>query len=186
MNKFKYRFLIYITIIITILIGIGSNGCKNNSTKDINVVLIVIDTLRSDHLPFYGYKKNTSPFLLELSKNSTLFKNAFSASSWTSPATASIFTSMYPFQHGVLMGLLAIRNAQKIDPNVVLNRIPEKITTITEVLKNNGYKTFGVSDNLNIDHRQGFSQGFDKFKTFMYKQAPNVNKTIKSWKKERK
>jgi arylsulfatase A-like enzyme len=161
-----------------------TNGCKGKKTNDFNVVLIVIDTLRSDHLPFYGYEKNTAPFLWELSGKSVVFENAFSASSWTSPGTASIFTSLYPFQHGVLMGLLAIRNAQKIDPELEVNRIPEEIDTITEVLKENGYRTYGVSDNLNIGERQGFTQGFDKFRTFMYKQAPTVNRTIKRWHKE--
>ena len=161
------------------------NACgTKKKLKNFNVVLIIIDTLRSDHLPFYGYEKNTAPFLWELSKKSVVFENAFSASSWTSPGTASIFTSLYPYQHGVLMGLLAIRNAQKINPDLEVNRIPEKVTTITEVLKDAGYETYGVSDNLNIGERQGFTQGFDKFRTFMYKQAPTVNSTIKKWSKK--
>jgi len=181
-KKKIYSILIMVAVVLAIVTGFS--GCKNNKTKHYNIVLIVIDTLRSDHLPFYGYIKNTAPFLMEMSKKSIVFKNAFSASSWTSPATASIFTSMYPFQHGVHMGLLAIKNAQKIDPNIIINKIPEEITTITEVLKENGYNTFGVADNLNIDSRQGFTQGFDKFETFQYEEAPNVNKTIKKWKKE--
>jgi arylsulfatase A-like enzyme len=167
--------------LITLTVILINGGCKSKK-KNYNIVLIVIDTLRSDHLPFYGYKKNTAPFLWELSKQSTVFENAFSTSSWTSPGTASIFTSLYPYQHGVLMGLLAIRNAQKIDPNVTINRIPEEITTITEVLKKEGYETYGVADNLNIDKRQGFTQGFDRFRTFMYRQAPKVNETVKKWK----
>lgn len=181
-NPMKFKTLLII-LSLTLVMLFSFGNCKK-AVKDYNVVLIVIDTLRSDHLPFYGYKKNTAPFMLELSKQSTVFENAFSTSSWTSPATASIFTSLYPFQHGVLMGLLAIRNAQKIDPNVTINRIPAKITTITEVLKNAGYETYGVADNLNIDKRQGFSQGFDRFRTFMYRQAPNLNETVKKWEKK--
>ena len=161
---------------------LGSCSRKAGETSDFNIVLIVIDTLRSDHLPFYGYEKNTAPFLWDLSKKSVVFENAFSASSWTSPATASIFTSLYPYQHGVLMGLLAIRNAQKIDPDIKVHRIPEEITTIAELLKEQGYRTYGVSDNLNIGERQGFTQGFDRFRTFMYKQAPNLNQVVKGWK----
>jgi len=179
------RLLTLAAIIIAIAVTIGwTTGCKNKATKDYNIVLIVIDTLRSDHLPMYGYKKNTAPFMTELASQGIVFENAFSASSWTSPATASIFTSLYPYQHGVLMGLLAIRNAQKINPNLTINRIPEKIETITEVLKKEGYQTYGVADNLNIGKRQGFTQGFDKFRTFMYKQAPNVNETALRWKKK--
>ena len=168
-------------LLVVLLVFFAVHGCKSKKVKDVNVVLIVIDALRSDHLPFYGYEKNTAPFLGELSKKAVVFENTFAPSSWTSPGTASIFTSMYPFQHGVLMGLLAIRSAQKIDPNVKINRIPEKITTLTEVLKKQGFQTYGVADNLNIDKRQGFTQGFDEFKTFMYRAAPTVNATVKNW-----
>ena len=179
-----YRKKVVTLLILALVIFFSFTSCTQKNVKDYNVVLIVIDALRADHLPFYGYEKNTSPFLWELSKQSVVFENAFSASSWTSPGTASIFTSMYPYQHGVLMGLLAIRNAQKIDPNVKINRIPEEINTITEVMKKNGYRTYGVADNLNIGERQGFTQGFDKFETYMYKAAPKVNQTVKNWKNQ--
>ena len=180
----KKKYITRLFLVLIILFSFFFDNCKSKTkeVKDFNIVLIVIDALRSDHLPFYGYEKNTAPFLLELSKKSVVFENTFAASSWTSPATASIFTSLYPYQHGVLMGLLAIRNAQKINPNVKINRIPEEITTITEVLKKQGYQTYGVADNLNIGKRQGFTQGFDKFRTFMYRQAPNLNDVVKKWK----
>ena len=73
---------------------------KSKETKP-NVVLLVIDTLRSDHLPFYGYSKNTAPYLSKLAKRSAIFENSYSTSSWTAPATASILTSLYPVQHGI-------------------------------------------------------------------------------------
>lgn len=170
-------------LMLVVMLAVAFSGCGKKA-KDYNVVLIVIDTLRSDHLPFYGYDRGTAPFLTELSKQSIVFENAFSASSWTSPATASIFTSMYPYQHGVLMGLLAIRNAQKVDPNLEINRIPPEIETIAEVMKKNGYQTYGAADNLNIDDRQGFTQGFDKFRTYMYRQAPNLNEVVTKWHKK--
>jgi choline-sulfatase len=178
------RTKVFALLMAILVIFFSFNHCKQSKVKDYNVVLIVIDALRADHLPFYGYEKNTAPFMWELSKQSVVFENAFSASSWTSPGTASIFTSMYPYQHGVLMGLLAIRNAQKIDPNVKINRIPDEIDTITEVMKKNGYRTYGVADNLNIGEKQGFTQGFDKFETYMYKEAPKVNQAIKNWKSQ--
>jgi len=176
---------VWLLVLTIFTLYFASNGCKKNKKKnDFNVVLIVIDALRSDHLPFYGYEKNTAPFLWELSKKSVVFENVFSTSSWTAPATASIFTSLYPFQHGVLMGLLAVRNAQQTDPTIKVNKIPEEIETIAEVLKKKGYQTYGISDNLNIGKMEGFTQGFDKFKTFMYEKAPAVNAVVKKWKKE--
>jgi arylsulfatase A-like enzyme len=178
MIKRKY---IALMLVLFSIFAVAAGCRKERKLKDYNVVVIVIDTLRSDHLPFYGYKKNTAPFLWELSKKSVVFENAFSASSWTSPGTASIFTSLYPYQHGVLMGLLAIQMAKKIHPDVKVNRIPEEIKTMPEVLKEAGYRTYGISDNLNIGKLQGFTQGFDKFRTFMYRRAPTVNNTAKKW-----
>jgi choline-sulfatase len=174
-----------IQLLILLLVFVFSNlSCHLRKVKNYNVVLIVIDTLRSDHLPFYGYKKNTAPFMSDLARQSVVFKNAFSASSWTSPATASIFTSLYPFQHGVLLGLMAILKANAEDPSIRVNRIPEEIETLPEVMKKNGFRTYGVSDNLNIGIKQGFTQGFDRFETFNYNGAPRVNDVLKKWKPE--
>ena len=176
------RKAIFALLLMIVVVFFSADNCKQRKVKDYNVVLIVIDALRADHLPFYGYEKNTAPFLWELSKQAVVFEHAFSASSWTSPGTASIFTSMYPFQHGVLMGLLAHRQALKENPDLKIDRIPQQITTIPEVMKQYGYQTFGVADNLNIGEKQGFTQGFDQFKTYMYQQAPKVNQTVKEWK----
>jgi choline-sulfatase len=167
-----------------IAILLGSHACKPKEPANFNVVLIVVDTLRSDHLSFYGYPQETAPFLSHLAGRSTQFENVFSASSWTSPATASIFTSLYPFQHGVMMGLMAIIKTQKIDPKIKVNRIPGEIDTITEVLKRNGFKTYGISDNLNIGKKQGFDQGFDRLRTFNYQGAHHLNALLKKWKND--
>ena len=159
-------------LVLTILII--QPGCTKKHEP--NVVLIVLDTLRADHLPFYGYYKNTAPFLTELSTRSVVFENVFSASSYTSPATASIFTSLYPFQHGVYTGFFTSKQ-KKIE----LNRIPERIKTITEILKENGYETYGVADNINICKEEGFTQGFDKFKQFHYVQEQKMVQRLREW-----
>jgi arylsulfatase A-like enzyme len=142
-------------------------------------VLIVIDTLRADHLPFGGYERNTAPFLSELAAQGIVFESAHSPSAWTAPATASIITSLYPLQHGVLTGLLAT-DELKID----LNRIPSDVETMGEVFKSNGYATFAVADNLNICEGEGFHQGFDYFQTFRYAAADAVNRQVLAWKNQ--
>ena len=148
-----------------------------------NVVVIVIDTLRADHLSFGGYKKNTSPFLSEFAGTAVVFEKALATSCWTAPSTASIFTSTYPFQNGVVTGFLAYRREKGVDPHVKLNRIPAEMTTIAEVHKDAGYKTFAVTDNLNICKAEGFDQGFDRFQNYNYETADAVNKQLKLWEK---
>ena len=149
-----------------------------------NVVLVVIDTLRADRLPFYGYPKETAPFLSKLAARGVVFDKAFATSSWTAPATASIFTGLYPFQHGVVMGLFAQKKLIKRYPYIKINRIPEKVTTLPEVFRRGGYRTFGVVDNPNISPWQGFEQGFDRLMRSMHKGAGFLNQQVLDLEKE--
>jgi arylsulfatase A-like enzyme len=153
------------------------SGCKGQGpAPEPNVVMIVIDTLRADHLPFYGYDKNTAPFLSKLAKDSVVFENTFAVTSWTAPSTASIFTSLYPFQHGVVTGYFASKGFK-----LELNRIPDKVTTIPELMKANGYKTYGLTNNINIGKAIGFDRGFDYFVRFFYKDEPKMNRKLAAW-----
>ena len=114
-----------------------------------NVILIVIDGLRADHLTPYGYSRNTSPFLDELASRSVLFENAISQSSWTKTSVASLLTSLYPDAHGVR------------SPTDVL---PASARILPEVLQEHGYRTFAIHGNPWLEERFGFDQGFDDFR----------------------
>jgi arylsulfatase A-like enzyme len=173
---------ISILVLAAILLPLTISSCKKNSGP--NVVVIVIDTLRADRLPFYGYSKDTMPFLNSLAPRSSIFAKAYAGSSWTAPATASIFTGLYPFQHGVVMGLLAQRKLIKKNPAIKINRIPENVQTLPEVFKAHGYRTFGISDNPNISEAQGFAQGFDKLICFTHQGAKNINQKLLELEKE--
>ncbi len=166
------------------LIGIIYNGDSKAVWNDEavvqkgnpNIVILVVDTLRADHLPFYGYTLKTTPFLAKLASQSIIFDNAYSASSWTPPSTASIFTSLYPFQHKVVMAL-----QDSVEVKIALNRIPERLETIAEFLKKQDYKTYAATDNINICKDEGFDQGFDMFVNHDYDTAEVVNGHVKEW-----
>ena len=133
-----------------------------------NVVVVLIDTLRPDYLGFYGYEKEYAPFLAELAQKGVVFERAFSTSSWTAPSTASLFTSLYPPQHGITEGFLMHRNRNKRRADegaetIALNRLPSEVRTLPEVFQSMGYKTFGLTANINIGDEIGFSRGFDRF-----------------------
>lgn len=64
-----------------------------------------------------------------------LFERAYSASSWTSPASVSINTSVYPFQHGVVTGFLATKRGQKLDSTITLNRIPDEKKDLSDQME---------------------------------------------------
>jgi arylsulfatase A-like enzyme len=65
------------------------------------VFIICADTLRADHLPVYGYPRDTAPNTVEFSKDGVVFENAYAQSPWTLPSHMSLFTSLYEYNHGV-------------------------------------------------------------------------------------
>jgi len=153
MLRKRYIFLVLVFIIFFF------NYCRRYSQP--NIVIVLIDCLRADYLEEYGFKENRAPFLKSLQHNSVCFEKAFAASSWTAPSTASMFSALFPFQHGVTMGLMAQMKIIEIDPSIRINRIPDAVQTLPEILKKVGYSTWGFSDNSNISPKQGFGQGFD-------------------------
>lgn len=164
--------------------GCSKKELSEVDTGKLNLVFILVDTLRADHLPFYGYNKDTAPFLHSLAKESIVFDNAFSTCSYTAPATASIFSSMFPSQHGVITGHFANLKLQKGSPSVKFDQIPEEITTLGEEMSSNGFNAFGLADNLNIAKTTGFAQGFSKFVTYEDKGSRVMNQTLMEWKPE--
>jgi arylsulfatase A-like enzyme len=149
------------------------------------VVVVVIDTLRADHLPAYGYKVDTAPFLSRLAREGVVFERAYSPASWTAPATASLFTSLYPVQHGVVLGLRVTGRLKAVDERVRLRTLPESLETLPEVMKRSGYATFAVTHNLNISAKMGFAHGFDRFENSTKEDtADRLNARLMAWKKD--
>ena len=150
-------------VLLAALLGFAAPACSGLFRARPDIVLIVIDTLRRDHLPPYGYEKPTAPFLASLASRGAVLENAYSTSAWTAPATASLFTGLYPLQHGVVLGRFAVRQLQAEGVPVRLNRIPQEAVTIPEALKRGGYATHAVVENSNVRPELGFDQGFDSF-----------------------
>ncbi len=143
-----------------------------------DIVLIVIDTLRRDRLPFYGYGRDTAPFLGRLAAEGTVFDNAYSTSAWTAPATTSLHTSLYPFQHGVVMGRTAVKALKNKGVRVLLNRIPKRATPLAEALQAAGYTTFAVTQNPNLTHELGFDRGYASFNPVEGRSAGAITRRL--------
>jgi arylsulfatase A-like enzyme len=71
-----------------------------NGASDQNVVFVVMDTVRKRNLTVYGYDKPTSPALERFAEEATVFEEAVAPAPWTLPVHASMFTGLYPSQHG--------------------------------------------------------------------------------------
>jgi arylsulfatase A-like enzyme len=110
------------------------------------LIWISIDTLRADHLGFYGYGRPTSPVLDRLARESVVFDDAVAPASWTLPSLTSQFTSRYPSQHGARLETF------KADASQV---------SIFEVLARSGFSVLGVSANAFVSPKFDTAGGFD-------------------------
>lgn len=166
---------LYMKVLLILLLGIL--GCsKTEDIKGKDVLFVLIDTLRADFLPMYGANHAKTPFLQEIANQSYLFERAIAPSSWTAPSTASLFTSLFPSQHGVLTGFFVSKRLQEKTTTFKFNKIPKNVPTLPELFKRKGYTTLGAADNMNIGAEFGFDRGFDKLITLQHKTAPELNK----------
>lgn len=117
-----------------------------------NVLVIIVDALRADHLSTYGYTRATSPHLTSFAARGALFSNAIAPASWTLPSHASLLTGRLPHDHGV------DRPDSYLGP-----RLP----TLAEAFRSRGYRTAGFSANWwFFARRLGFGRGFMHFEDF--------------------
>jgi len=167
-----------VSSLVLFILFIGGCSSQDTSQDDFNIVLITIDALRADHLSCYGYERKTTPNIDRIAEQGILFKNVIAPSSWTVPSMASLFTSVYPSNHRVTESIFYKPAEEK-------HILSKELTTLTEILKANGYTTFGVSSNVNLDEKRGFKRGFDYFKHLKKLSiAPLVNKSVCLWEDE--
>lgn len=168
--------------LLTVLLLAGCGAGREREQP--NVLVVLVDTLRADRLPFYGYGEDTAPFLTSWARRSVVFERAWAASSWTAPATASVFTGVYPHQHGVVVGMQVGNHMRKLASEYELSRLPVELETLPEFLRSVGYRTFGVADNPNIGTELGFEQGFDRFVCYPALDSEQVTATVREWSAE--
>ena len=143
-----------------------------------SLLLITIDTLRADRLPFYGYKRNTAPFLGKLAEHGIVFTNAYSTSSWTVPAVTSMVTGVYPSSHGITRGSIKKAHVYR------QVRIPRKLPNLPEQLQALGYRTYAITANTHLMKDLGFGRGFDRYDCIGFCTAEKVNRVFLEWKQE--
>lgn len=115
---------------------------------DLNVVFVLIDTLRSDRLSAYGYERETSPIFDALAGSGILFRNVLAQSTWTKASMASLWTSVYPSASGITR---------------FNHGLPKAVESPAEILKREGLRTVGIWRNGWIAPNFGFGQGFDLY-----------------------
>lgn len=143
----------------------NEHSAESESLPDITVV--VIDTLRADHLGTYGYQREdgevTSPNIDAFAQTGIVFENTWSQAPWTRPSMASLHSGLFCSGHTV---------------NQVYDMLPEDATTLAEMANQRGYRTAGFSANANVGVTYGFGQGFEELWTV---GKPRTLSTFTRW-----
>jgi arylsulfatase A-like enzyme len=135
-------------VILAAILAVGGFLALREMKEKVNLILMSVDTLRPDHLGCYGYARDTSPSIDRLAREGALFRNAVSQSPWTLPSHASMFTSLYSREHGV------VRDDRSLAP---------RFDTLAEYVKDRGYRTAAFTGGGYMHRRFGLSQGFEVY-----------------------
>ncbi len=139
------------TIALMIIIILTGTGCNPAGSEKPDIFLIIIDTLRADHLGCYGYDRNTTPVLDSLAESGTLFSRCQAQAPWTLPAHASIWTGLSVASH-----MAGIRD-------MITYGLSSDFDNIATILKSEGYITLGFVNVVLLNNSFGFANGFDHY-----------------------
>jgi arylsulfatase A-like enzyme len=144
-------------ILITIACLLASCQRSEFAVKKPNIIFLMLDTLRADHMGGYGYERDTTPNLDAFASENLKADFAVSTAPWTPTSVASMFTGLYPSSHGMIPP-----NDREIAKSK-MSKLASSHLTMAEILKGNGYKTIAVSPNPWITKEFGYTQGFDEY-----------------------
>jgi choline-sulfatase len=170
MQTIKKVLVLSVTVLI-LIVAVALLFFRDQDTEKLyrcpgcNVILITTDSLRSDHLGYMGYERDTSPYLDTIAKEGVVFTKHYAQSSFTPPSLASIMTSQYVAEHGL----------------IEWNELSDDKLTISEILKDNGYQTiaFNAGPHLNwVNLDQGFKFNYVGSK---HRAGRLMNKRVLDW-----
>jgi arylsulfatase A-like enzyme len=140
----------YLIIFILIVAALFIRCAPAESSQDRpNVLFIIVDTLRADHLGCYGDKNIKTPNIDGIARQGTMFRNAFTQVPLTFPSHTTIFTSTYP------------QYSNMYDNGS--NRLDSKAVTLAQLLQDNGYSTAAFVSTVVLDSKYGLNKGFQTY-----------------------
>lgn len=126
-----------------------------------SVIVVVLDTVRADHLSLHGYRHRTTPVLEKFAEECLVCDSARSTASWTLPAHGSLFTGLYPSQHR----MHSYRPDERSKEQMLLAAYPmtSTILTLPQVLQQSGYQTAAIFANPILNPHFRLDRGFDAY-----------------------
>lgn len=148
-------------------------GPKAAVTRPKGILVLLVDCLRADHLAAYGSKLGATPNLDRLASEALVFDRASSVASWTRPSVPSLWTGLYPSEHGLTD---LIQNGKGTRGGV----LSDDAVTIGEAMQAAGFRTAMVGNQFQLSPRFGMAQGFDLYQNNI-KSAHNIHENFLGW-----
>ena len=148
----RLRTFLFSFLVIGLLISVGIVGMTwrhSVSRPKINLLILTLDTTRADRLGCYGYSAASTPTLDAIARSGLRFDRAYSPAPLTLPAHASLFTGLYPPEHG-------LRTNGR-------GRLDESLPTLAELLQKAGYDTAAFVSSFVLDKRFGLDRGWSHY-----------------------
>lgn len=142
-----------------------------------NVLVVVIDALRWDHLGVNGDPEPTTPCIDSLAAQGVSLE-AFAHSTWTKPSIATLFTSLYPTQHGIWR--VGIKSRGELRSEILRTRW----TTLAERFHDAGWATGAAVNQVHLSPRYHFDQGFERYDWVRGKDAFKLVELLLTWLRE--
>jgi arylsulfatase A-like enzyme len=154
-------------VIALLIINLGNIlDSKLIKTQSPNILLVVADALRADHLGCYGYDLPTSPFIDRFAGSSVLFENHMSNASWTKPSMGTLLTSLYPHEHRAIYWT---------------DNLQCSSLSMAELFLNRNYRTMAVQTNPSITSQHNFSQGFQVYTELPIDSGQKATEEFNAW-----
>lgn len=165
---------IWLSVIFFCICIFACGGSEEGSSEDIhasvevtaasnnrNVILIIIDTLRADHLSCYGYRRFTSPSIDSLAAAGTMWTKAYAQAPWTLPAHATMWTGLTVRSHGTEID--ALESQSESGYSKFLRMLDPELPALPVILEQNGFSTYGIANTVILGEEFGFDVGFQRY-----------------------
>ncbi|MFO7662229.1 MAG: sulfatase [Chloroflexota bacterium] len=166
--------LVFLMTVLTALLTIArperESTARAATSNQPNIIFVVVDALRADHVSAYGYERPTTPNLDAFMADGVRFNEATSNSPWTLPSNASMLIGRMPSR-------INVKNWASFSA-----RIPAEDTLLAEYMQRAGYQTAGFVTPFFMWPQFGFGQGFDHYQSLTASElAEYVNETVFDW-----
>lgn len=152
--------LLLSSLVIFDLLLLSCAGGEPADTRPPDVLLVVLDTLRADHVSSYGYSRPTTLQIDALARFGVSFDNVITSGSWTYPNHASLFTGEYPWTHGAHLSPFGGLGGDTSKKNLVTS-LRKDLPTLAQKFSDAGYRTVAITSNGWLSEELGLVRGFD-------------------------